>query len=154
MWIHPFQERLQILALHREFECVPVQPFAHSFKPSAVAVSRIRVLEFHFRIFRSRREHQRNDVRRRGVQLRVFLQYGKDVAIGLQGENATRFADGKRDGHGGIARMRPDIDRHIAGRQELAQIIDGLLCDFFFGFVRMQPLRVFDDAIAGKVKLL
>src|SRR6266446_3885177 len=93
LWIHPFQERLQILALHPEFECVPVQPFAHSFKPSAVAVSRIRVPEFHFRIFGSRREHQWNDVRRRRVQLRVFLQYGKDVAIRLQGENATRFAN-------------------------------------------------------------
>ncbi len=48
--------------------------------------------------------------------------------------------------------MRANVDGHIAGGEEAAQLIDGLLRDVLFGLARMEPLRVVDFAVLAEVE--
>src|SRR5439155_17657833 len=107
----PCEEGLHVPSLEPDLERTAVQPLAHPLVKPAVAVAFLAVLELVKSVRTHRGEVQRQDAGFCRVEARIAFQHRKHIGVGLEPEDATRGADGERDGECGVTGMGADVDR-------------------------------------------
>ena len=106
---------MNIPALHLQRKGMEVEPLADALKAAAIAESGIGIVEFEGSVLGGGSKHERNDPRLLRIEGGILLEDGEDVGIGLESEDAARFAGGESDGERGVASVRANINGDIAG---------------------------------------